>query len=118
MSNYRSLSPTYYDPEAEPVPEPEPEPIVEAAPEPKKRRGRAPGTPNKPKPKRKKNIPWFNILRGLFWTSTLVFVIVMLFLGVRDWLGLSAAYIVLSVATLVAAIVLDRGWRKMGKPNG
>jgi hypothetical protein len=104
-----SLSVTYYDPEAEPVPEPEP------TPEPKKRRGRPPGSVSKPKPqaKPKRSIPWFNISRSMFWVATFVFVLVALFIGVKLWLGIAAAHIILAVSTLGLSVLLDRGWRKM-----
>lgn len=116
MSNYRSLSPTYYDPEAEPVPPrtPNPEPEPEPVPEPKKR-GRTPGSKNKPKPpaKPKRNIPWYNIFRGVLWSAAFIFTNVALFLGVKLTLSVGVAYVIVAVTTLASVIVLDRGWKRM-----
>lgn len=101
-----TLSPTYFDPEAEPVPEPEP------TPEPPKRRGRPPGSKSKPKPK-PKSIPWFNIFRAVFWSVASVFSLTVLYFGVQTWLGQGAAYLSVAVATPVVAFLLDRDWKKM-----
>jgi hypothetical protein len=108
MSNQRSLSTLYYDPEAEPVLEPEP------TPEPPKRKGRPPGTKNKPKetaPKR--SIPWFNVLRAVFWAVVAAVSLVALYRGVEGWLGQSAAYVVLAVSLPIVALLLDLDWKKM-----
>lgn len=104
-----SLSPTYYDPESEPVPEPEP------IPEPPKRRGRPPGVKNKPKEAAviKRNIPWFTICRAVFWAAIAVVSVTSLYRGVDGWLGRSAANITLAVSVIVAAFLLDRDWKKI-----
>lgn len=110
MSMYRSsLSPTYFDPEAEPVPEPEP------TPDPPKRRGRPPGTKNKPKEVSvtKRDIPWFTICRSVFWAVVSIISVTSLYRGVEGWLGQSAAYIVLAVSVLIAAFLLDRDWKNI-----
>lgn len=111
MSNQRSLSVIYYDPEAEPVPEPDPEPASEPTPAPKK--GRPAGSKNKPKTKPKRNIPWFTIWRVGFWGAAVAWSIIAAFVGVRGWLGDSAAYIVVAVSVPIAAFLLDRDWKKM-----
>lgn len=116
MSSYRSLSslsPTYYDPEAEPLPEPEPAPEAEKA-EPK-RRGRKPGSKNKPKmqEQKKRSIPWYRIIRTMVWWAVAIVSVGSLYLGMQGWLGQSAAYITLSVSILVAALLLDRDAKKM-----
>lgn len=112
MSNFQrlsSLSPTYYDPEAEPVPEPEP------VADPPKRKGRPPGTKNKPReaPVPKRNIPWFTISRAVFWAAVAIISVTSLYQGVDGWLGQSAASIVLAVSVIVAAFLLDRDWKKI-----
>lgn len=109
MQRPSSLSVTYYDPEAEPVPEPEP------TPEPPKRRGRPPGSKSKPKEpiKVKRNIPWFNIWRAVFWAVAALVSLVALFRGVEGWLGTSAAYVALAVSLPPVAYLLDRDWKKM-----
>lgn len=110
MSMQRSsLSVTYYDPEALPVPEPEP------ALEPPKRRGRPPGTKNKPKeiPVAKRDIPWFTICRAVFWAAAAVISVTSLYRGIDGWLGQSAANITLAISVIVAAFLLDRDWKKI-----
>ena len=110
MSMHRpSLSVTYFDPEAIPVPEPEP--IIAA--DPPKRRGRPPGTKNAPKPETKRSIPWFSIWRSVFWSTVAITSVVSLYRGVDGALGQSIAYIVLAVSVLTAAFLLDRDWKKM-----
>lgn len=111
MSDYRSLSVTYFDPETVPVPEQESEsvPVVE----PIKRRGRPPGTKNSPKPKPKRKIPWFNIWRAVFWGAASVWSAVALYFGMQSWLGQSAAYLSAAVSTPTLAFLLDRDWKKM-----
>ena len=99
-----TLSVSFYDPEAEPVPEPEPEP------EKPKRRGRPPGTKNK-KPQRK--IDWFIAWRAFFWAAVALVSVVSLYRGVQGWLDQSAAYLALAVAVLIAALLLDRDWKRM-----
>jgi hypothetical protein len=113
MSMHRSsLSPTYYDPEAEPVPEPEPEP--EPVVEPPKRKGRPPGTKNKPKAT-KRSIPWFNVWRAVVWAVVASVSLVALFRGIDGWLGSSAACVVLAASLPIVAYLLDRDWKKMRK---
>lgn len=103
-----SLSVTYYDPETEPVPEPEP------VPDPPKQRGRPPGSRNKPKEsKPKRQIPWFNIWRAVFWAVAASVSLVALFRGVEGWLGSSAAYVALAASVPLVAFLLDRDWKKM-----
>lgn len=113
MSNIPTLSMSFYDPEAIPVPEPVPEPT----PEPPKRRGRKPGTKNTPKakPKPKRNIPWYNIFRGVLWSTAFIFTNVALFLGVKLTLSVGVAYVIVAVTVLASVIALDKGWRKMRK---
>lgn len=108
-----SLSVTYYDPESEPVPEPEPEPIPEPTPDPPKRKGRPPGTANKAKAKRKRNIPWYRLVRTFVWWAVAVASGWTLYLGVLGWVGQSVAYLALSVYLIVAAFLLDRDGKKM-----
>lgn len=108
-TNRSSLSVTYYDPEAEPVPEPEP------TSEPPKRRGRPPGTKNKPKeaPVVKRDIPWYRIIRTVLWWIVAALSGLWLYYGVRGSLGQNIAYIVLAVYTIVATFLLDRDGKKM-----
>lgn len=114
MSEYRSLSVTYYDPEAVPVPDPDP--II--AQEPPKRRGRPPGSKNTPKQQAPpRSIPWFNVWRAVFWATVGIVSVASLYRGVEGWLGQSAAYIVLAVSVLTSAFLLDRDWKKMRTPR-
>lgn len=109
----KSLSVTYYDPEAEPVPEPEL--IPEPTPEPK-RKGRPPGTKNKPKAKPKWDIPWYRIIWTLIWWAAATVSTLSLYRGVQGWLGQSAAYITLSVSIIVANLLLYRFGKKLQEP--
>ncbi len=109
MNPQHSLSVTYYDPEAEPVPELEPEPV----PEPPKRGGRPPGSKNKPKPEPKRSIPWYRIVRTVAWWTVAIVSVWSLYLGVSGWLGQSIAYITLSVSLVIAAFLLDRDGKRM-----
>lgn len=106
-----SLSVTYFDPEAEPVPEPEPQT------EPPKRRGRPPGSKNKPKEQTpKRDIPWYRITWTLIWWAVAVISVSSLYNGVQGWLGQSAAYITLSASVIVANLLLFRLGKKMREP--
>lgn len=110
MRRPSSLSVTYYDPEAEPVPEPEPTPVLP------KPRGRPPGSKNKEPRKSaaaKRNIPWFNIWRAVFWAVAAAVSLVSLYRGVDGWLGSSAAYVALAASLPPVAFLLDRDWKKM-----
>jgi len=108
MMNRPSLSPTYVAVEDPPVPEPEP------IPEPKKQRGRPPGSRNKPKEASvKRSIPWYRISWSLIWWATAVISVLSLYHGVLGWLGQSAAYITLSVSTVIAVILLNLVGKKL-----
>lgn len=109
MSDPRSLSVTYYDPETVHVPEPEQVTVAE----PTKRKGRPLGSKNVPKPETKRPIPWFNIWRVVFWATIAVVGVVSLYFGVEGWLGHSIALILLAVTAPAAASLLDRDWKKM-----
>jgi hypothetical protein len=106
-----SLSTTFYDPEAEPVPEPEPVPAPK--PDPSLRTGPKTGARTKKKAKRK--IKWFNVWRTFFWAAISLISVVSLYRGVQGWLGQDIAYLALAVSVLVAALLLDRDWKKMRK---
>ncbi len=109
MQRPTSLSVTYFDPEAIPVPEPEP------ITEPSKQRGRPPGSKSRPKeiPVSKRIIPWFNVWRAVFWAVAASVSLVALYRGVEGWLGSSAAYVVLAASLPLVAFLLDRDWKKM-----
>lgn len=105
-----SLAVTYSPQRAELMSDQEPAP--ETAQEPK-RRGRPPGSRNAPKPKPKRQIPWFNVWRAVFWAVAASVSLVALFRGVEGWLGLSAAYVALAAVLPTVAFLLDRDWKKM-----
>lgn len=82
--------------------------------DPPKRRGRPPGSKNSPKESTPtRSIPWFNIWRSVFWGVVAITSISSLYRGVEGWIGQSIAYVVLAVAATVAALLLDRDWKKM-----
>lgn len=112
---HSSLSVTYFDPEAVPMPvsEPEPVPFVRLP----KRKGRPPGSKNAPKPKPKKSIHWFAAWRSAFWAIIAITSVTSLYRGVEGTLGQSVACIVLAVSVLIAAFLLDRDWKKMRTPQ-
>lgn len=90
-------------------------PLAEEAPPqepPKKKRGRPKGSKNK---KKKQPVPWFKVWRAGFWASVSVLVIVSTYQGVRGFFGDSAGHLSLAVVTLLAALALDRDWKKMRK---
>lgn len=110
MLNRPTMSVSFHDPEAEPVPEPElPETIQEV---PKRRGGRPPGSKNKPKAK-KRSIPWFNIWRAAFWAVAALVSLVALYNGIQGWLGQSAAYVALAASVPPVAWRLDESWKRM-----
>lgn len=88
-----TLSPSFYDPEAEPVPEPEVVPAPKPSPDPSLRTG-----PKYPKKKPKKKIKWFNVWRAFFWAVIALVAVTSLYRGVQGWLGQSAAYLALGVS--------------------
>lgn len=105
-----TMSVSFYDPEAEPVPEPEATPVPAPRPDPSLRTG-----PRPPKKKPKKKTNWFNVWRAFFWAVVSLVAVTALYRGVQGWLGQSAAYLALGVSVLVAAFLLDRDWKKMRK---
>lgn len=103
-----TLSVTFFDPEADPVPEPEAVPAPRPRPDPSLRTG---PRPKKAKPKKKTN--WFNVWRAFFWAAISLVIVTSIYRGVQGWLGQSAAYLALGVSVLATAFLLDRDWKKM-----
>jgi hypothetical protein len=61
----------------------------------------------------KRNIPWVAYLRALSWLAVACVSIVFLYSGIQGWLGQNAADLSVAVSVVVAAVLLDRGGRKM-----